>query len=109
MMKLVSYGLGDRYFWAWGLIVWKRNFRVVPTVLSRLWVSGLWPYDSTEECFIRRIQSLFAGARFLTRKVVVLKKLSNEGSYCVTALVAFDLLVTIDLLSEKITNLQKIN
>ncbi len=105
----LSYGLGDRYFWAWGLTDFgNATFQGCAHGLSRLWVSGLWPYDSTEECFIRRIQSLFAGARFLTRKDGSLEEaFPNEGSYCVTALVAFDLLVTIDLLSEKITNLQK--
>ena len=56
----------------------------------------------------KRIQSLFVGTKFLTRKDGSLEEaFPNEGSYCVTALVAFDLLVTIDLLAEKISDLQR--
>ena len=104
-----SSGLGDRYFWAWGLIDFgNATFQGCAHGLSRLWVQGLWPYDSDEKVFIKRIQSLFVGAKFLTRKDGSLEEaFPNEGSYCVTALVAFDLLVTIDLLAEKISDLQR--
>ena len=65
---------------------------------------GLWPYDSCEDSFIEKIESLFVGAKFLTRKNGSLEEaFPNEGSYCVTALVAFDFLVTLDLLSHKIS------
>jgi len=104
-----SYGLGDRYFWAWGLTDFgNATFQGCAHGLSRLWVSGLWPYDSSEDSFVKRIQSIFAGTKFLTRKDGSLEEaFPNEGSYCVTALVAFDLLVTIDLLSEKINDVQR--
>jgi hypothetical protein len=101
-----SFGLGDRYFWAWGLTDFgNATFQGCTHGLSRLWVSGLWPYDSSEDSFAKRIQSIFAGTKFLTRKDGSLEEaFPNEGSYCVTALVAFDLLVTIDLLSEKMSD-----
>ena len=104
-----SFGLGDRYFWAWGLIDFgNATFQGCAHGLSRLWVSGLWPYDSSEDAFFKRIQSIFAGTKSLTRKGGSLEEaFPNEGSYCVTALVAFDLLVSIDLLSEKINDVQR--
>lgn len=96
-----SYGTGDRYYWAWGLTDFGNGtFQGVANGLSRLWISGLWPFDSTEEIFIKRIDSLFHGTQKLTQKDGSLEEaFPNEGSYCVTALVAFDLLVTIDLLA----------
>lgn len=104
-----SYGIGDRYFWAWGLTDFgNATFQGCAHGLTRLWVSGLWPFDSTEDSFIKRIQAIFKGTKFLTRKDGSLEEaFPNEGSYCVTALVAFDLLVSIDLLSEKISDVQQ--
>lgn len=104
-----SYGLGDRYFWAWGLTDFgNATFQGCAHGLSKLWASGLWPYESNEEFFLKRIQSIFAGTKTLTRKDGSLEEaFPHEGSYCVTALVAFDLLVTIDLLSNSITSFHK--
>ena len=100
-----SFGLGDRFFWAWGLTDFANGtYQGCTHGLARLWVSGLWPYDSCEDSFIEKIESLFVGAKFLTRKNGSLEEaFPNEGSYCVTALVAFDFLVTLDLLSHKIS------
>jgi len=104
-----SYGIGDRYFWAWGLTDFgNATFQGFAHGFSRLWISGLWPYDSSEDSFFKRIQSIFAGTKFLTRKNGSLEEaFPNEGSYCVTALVAYDLLVSIELLSEKINDVQR--
>ena len=101
-----SYGVGDRYFWAWGLIDFgNATFQGCTHGFARLWGAGLWPYESNEASFIKRIHSLFLGAKFLTRIDGSLEEaFPNEGSYCVTALVAYDLLVTIDLLSEEISD-----
>ena len=105
----VSYGLGDRNFWAWGLTDFgNATFQGCAHGLSRLWVQGLWPYDSDQKLFIKRIQSLFLGAKFLTRADGSLEEaFPNEGSYCVTALVAFDSLITIDLISNRMSDLQR--
>lgn len=97
-----SYGAGDRYHWAWGLIDFGNGtFQGAAHGLARLWVSGMWPYATEQGAFLNRIAALFAAAQWLTRKDGSLEEaFPNEGSYCVTALVAFDLLCAIDLLRD---------
>ena len=99
-----SYGMGDRYHWAWGLIDFGNGtFQGAAHGLARLWKHGLWPYPTPQETFIARIDALFRGAALLTRPDGSLEEaLPREGSYCVTALVAFDLLCALDLLHDKI-------
>jgi len=106
-----SYGMGDRYHWAWGLIDFGNGtFQGAAHGMARLWKSGLWPYATTKEIFLDRIDSLFLGAKTLTRKDGSLEEaFPNEGSYCVTALVAFDLLCALDLLGNEIEKQKKIN
>lgn len=99
-----SYGMGDRYFWAWGLIDFGNGtFQGAAHGLARLWHSGLWPYNTPKHQFISRINSLFVGASKLTRKDGSLEEaFPNEGSFCVTALVAFDLICALELLKTEI-------
>lgn len=99
-----SYGMGDRYYWAWGLIDFgNATFQGAAHGMSRLWKHGLWPYATSQEQFIARIDAMFMAARALTRGDGSLEEaFPNEGSYCVTALVAFDLLCTVDLLSSDV-------
>ena len=64
-----SYGMADRYHWAWGLIDFGNgSFQGISHGLSMLWENNLWPYDTPESKFIDRIDSLFIGAKRLTRK-----------------------------------------
>lgn len=99
-----SVGMGDRYYWAWGLIDFGNGtFQGAAHGLARLWRNGLWPYSTTKKKFIARIDSLFGAAKKLTRKDGGLEEaFPNEGSYCVTALVAFDLLCAHDLMRAEI-------
>jgi hypothetical protein len=101
-----SFGVADRYYWAWGLIDFgNATFQGMAHGMARLWKHGLWPYPTSQEKFLDRIDALFVGAASLTRSDGSLEEaFPNEGSYCVTALVAFDLLVTLDLLDEQISN-----
>lgn len=96
-----SHGMGDRYHWAWGLIDFGNGtFQGAVHGMARLWSAGLWPYPTTAPLFLGRIDALFEAARRLTRKDGSLEEaFPHEGSYCVTALVAFDLLCAIDLLN----------
>lgn len=65
-----------------------------------MWKSGLWPYNTPEDLFIYRIDSIIQGTKFLTRKDgSVEEAFPYEGSYCVTASVAYDLLCSLDQLS----------
>jgi len=99
-----TYGIGDRYHWAWGLIDFgNATFQGMANGLARLWCYGLWPYATNKSKFIERIDSLYQGAAKLTRSDGSLEEaFPNEGSFCVTALVAFDLLVALDLLSSQV-------
>jgi len=99
-----SHGMGDRYHWAWGLIDFGNGtFQGMAHGLARLWCHGLWPYATPRNRFMERIDSLYQGAAKLTRPDGSLEEaFPNEGSFCVTALVAFDLLVAIDLLGDQI-------
>lgn len=110
-----SFGIGDRYHWAWGLIDFGNGtFQGAAHGMARLWRAGLWPYNTDASLFFWRINSIFEGARLLTRKDGSLEEaFPYEGSYCVTALVAFDLLCALDLLEvdveqERIDNWKKI-
>jgi len=101
-----SYGNCDRYHWAWGLIDFSNaTFQGVTHGMARLWADGLWPYQTNEKIFISRINSIFLATKAITRRDGSLEEaFPNEGSYCVTALVAFDLLCTVDLLKSIIND-----
>ena len=96
----ISYGMGDRYYWAWGLIDFGNGtFQGAAHGLARLWAAGLWPYAGNDEIFLARIDAMVHAVDWLTRADGSLEEaFPNEGSYCVTALVAFDLLCALDLL-----------
>lgn len=100
-----SHGMGDRRYWAWGLIDFGNGtFQGAAHGLARLWANGLWPYDTPAERFVGRIDALFEGARRLTRPDGSQEEaFPHEGSYCVTALVAYDLLCALDLLCDAVS------
>ena len=105
----LSYGLADRYFWAWGLIDFGNgSFQGMAHGFARLWVNDLWPFKSSDQLFLSRLDSLFVGAKSITRADGSLEEaFPNEGSYCVTALVSFDLLCTYDLMASMLTTAMK--
>jgi hypothetical protein len=104
-----SYGMGDRYHWAWGLIDFgNATFQGAAHGMARLWAAGLWPYGTSQTTFLARIDALVQAAIRLTRHDGSLEEaFPHEGSYCVTALVAFDLLCTQDLLDAEISAAQR--
>ncbi len=95
-----SHGFGDRFFWAWGLKDFGNGtFQGAVNGLARLWVGGLWPWATSPAVFHSRLDAIALATARLTRPDGSLEEaFPNEGSYCVTALVAFDLLVAMDLL-----------
>ena len=67
-----SYGLGDRYHWAWGLIDFGNGtFQGAAHGLARLWHSKMWPFDTSQKKFLSRINSIFEATNSLKR---------NDGS-----------------------------
>lgn len=100
-----SYGMGDRYYWAWGLIDFGNGtFQGAAHGFAKLWVAKLWPFETSKEKFYARVNSIFEAANNLKRKDGSLEEsFPNEGSYCVTALVAFDLLCALQILSKEIS------
>lgn len=99
-----TYGMGDRYHWAWGLIDFGNGtFQGAAYGLSLLWTAGLWPYPTNVEYFLDRIDSMFRAASLLTRRDGSLEEaFPREGSYCVTASVAFDLIGSLEMLDTSI-------
>ncbi|MDC3203580.1 hypothetical protein OA957_00305 [Prochlorococcus sp. AH-716-B04] len=106
-----TYGLGDRYHWAWGLIDFgNATFQGVVNGMAYLWDGNLWPYKSKKEVFLNRIYAIVCATDTLIRKDGSLEEaFPNEGSYCVTALVAFDLLCSYELLGKYFEPIQKRN
>jgi hypothetical protein len=103
-LSSASYGFGDRFHWAWGLSDFANGtYQGAAHGFARLWVAGLWPYPTSKAKFLERINSLFIATGKITRKNGSLEEaFPNEGSYCVTALVAFDLLCALDLLKDTV-------
>ena len=101
----ISCGMGDRYHWAWGLIDFgNATLQGAAHGMAHLWKNGLWPYPTSKKNFIQRIDRIFDATGVLTREDGSLEEaFPNEGSYCVTAIVAFDLLCTLDILRDDIT------
>jgi len=99
-----SFGMGDRYFWAWGLIDFGNGtFQGAAHGLARLWRHGLWPHRTSKDAFLTRLDSLFHATAELTAADGSLQEaFPGEGSYCVTALVAFDLLCALELMGAEI-------
>jgi len=98
------YGVGDRYHWAWKLIDFGNGtFQGAAHGFSRMLVSGLLPDYMSEYSAIKRIEEMFLGADRLRRKNGSMEEaFPFESSFCVTALVAYDLLSAVELLDTKI-------
>ena len=104
-----SYGQGDRRHWAWGLSDFGNGaFQGAANGLSLLVGHGLLPDGFSEDKILRRIQAMFHGADKLRRRDGSLEEaFPYEGSFCVTALVAYDLLSAIEQLGDRLASEQK--
>lgn len=98
-----SYGMGNRIYWAWGLIDFANGtFQGAANGLSLLLVNHLLPDGFSENAMLRRIDAMFTGTDRIRRKDGSLEEaFPYEGSYCVTALAAFDLLCAMKLLKSR--------
>lgn len=99
-----THGVGDRYYWAWKLIDFGNGtFQGAAHGLARLVAADLLPPWLSEPAALRRIEAMFHGAGRLRRRNGSLEEaFPHESSFCVTALVAFDLLSALRLLGSRI-------
>jgi len=106
-----SNGQGDRFYWAWKLIDFGNGtFQGAAHGLARLLCSGLVPEGIAETAFLRRIEAMAEGAARLTRGNGSLEEaFPNESSFCVTALVAFDLLTAVELLDHRLESAVRVH
>src|SRR5262245_25158216 len=104
-----TYGTGDRYRWAWKLIDFGNGtFQGAAHGLARLTHHGLLPEWLGRETVFRRIDAMFEGAAALTRSNGSLEEaFPYESSFCVTALVAYDLLSAIEELDGDVSSEQR--
>jgi len=95
-----TYGIGDRFRWAWKLIDFGNGtFQGAAHGLARLLVHDLLPGTVSRQSILRRIDAIFEGTERLRRNDGSMEEaFPYEASFCVTALVAFDLLSAIQLL-----------
>ena len=102
-----TFGVGDRLYWAWKLSDFGNGtFQGTAHGLARLLNAGLMPPAYSESAVLGRIDSIFDGARRLTRKNGSLEEAYPfESSFCVTSLVAFDLLCAVELLGARISDI----
>lgn len=95
-----TYGLGDRQFWSWKLIDFPNaTFQGATHGLARLLATNLLPSSLDKKTVIELIFSMINATKKITRSNGSLEEaFPYESSFCVTALVAYDLLKTSELL-----------
>lgn len=98
-----TFGFGDRYHWAWGLIDFGNGtFQGVAHGLARLTDAEILPDYLSEKSVINLIDAMIIGTKGLIRTDGSLEEaFPYEGSFCVTALVAYDLLTAIELVGSR--------
>jgi hypothetical protein len=96
-----SYGLGDRLRWAWKTIDFGNGtYQGAAHGLARLLVAGRLDEFVSDEAALTRINAIFEATRRLQdRDGSFGEALPHEQSFCVTALVAHDLLCAVELLT----------
>jgi hypothetical protein len=94
-----SYGEGDRFHWAWKLMDFGNGtFQGAADGLARLRIAELLPNGMDPKAIDQRIAACFIGAEHLCRHNGSMEEaFPYESSFCVTALVAYDLLTSIEL------------
>lgn len=89
-----TFGIADRQYWAWKLIDFPNaTFQGAANGLAHLQAAGLLTSHIATASIASRIAALIDGTRRVTRRNGSLEEaFPYEQSFCVTALVAFDLL-----------------
>ena len=100
----LSYGFGDRYHWGWKLSDFPNaTFQGAVNGLSKLAVNGLLPAGVGEDSIIERCRAMVEALPRLTRRDGSLEEaFPYEASFCVTSLVAHDVLAALETLGERL-------
>jgi hypothetical protein len=103
-----TYGLGDRNYWAWAQIDYPNaTFQGIANGLSKLYAANLLHEFFSKVNFIEFLDSIFEGTfRILNKNGSLNESFPNEQSWCVTSLVAYDLLTALESI-EKIDNFDR--
>lgn len=93
-------GYGDRFYWAWKLIDFNNaTFQGAAHGLARLIQSGLLNSELDKDRIIKRIMQMALSVKSICdANGSVCEAFPNESSFCVTALLAYDLLTAVELL-----------
>lgn len=96
-------GLGDRYHWGWKLIDFANGtYQGAAHGWARLIAAGALPEGLSEDDMIRRVRLAVEGAARIRRADGSCEEAFPwESSFCVTALVAYDLISAADALGER--------
>lgn len=102
-------GVGDRLYWSWKLKDFGNGtFQGAVHGLARLISEQALPEWLSEPSILKRIDAMIMGTKRLTRRDGSLEEaFPYESSFCVTALVAYDLLSCIALLRDRLSTEQK--
>ncbi|MGZ9895132.1 hypothetical protein [Bordetella bronchiseptica] len=97
-------GLGDRLYWSWKLKDFANGtFQGAINGLARLYVHDLLPVHMSRASILTRIDRMFMAVNRIRRRNGSLEEaFPHESSFCVTALVAYDLLVAVRLLRQRV-------
>ena len=96
-----TYGLGDRYHWAWNHIDFANgSFQGAANGLARLLAADMLPSHYSRDRILKRISAMFRGTKSICRRDGSLEEAYPfEKSFCITALVAYDLLTALEQLN----------
>lgn len=98
-----TYGIADRQFWAWKNVDFPNaTHQCTIHGLTQLWVAGLFPWVVDEVRQHERINSaIMAIAKCTNRDGSANEAFPHEHSWCVTALSCYDLLKTVQLMTNR--------
>lgn len=104
-----TYGIADRQFWAWKSVDFPNaTHQCTIHGLTQLWVEGQFPWVVDEARQHERINSaIMAIAKCTNRDGSANEALPYEHSWCVTALSCYDLLKTVQLMTNRVDSKQR--
>jgi hypothetical protein len=93
-----TYGVGDRNYWAWAQSDFiNGTHQGFANGIAKLYTAGLLEEYFTNQSYVKFVDSIFEGTKRSQNKNGSLNEaFPNEQSWCVTSLVAYDLLTTLE-------------